>query len=198
MKTKLSSPQWRTLAWRPWTPRERAIVWRGLTGRFALAIEPLIGMLFMGLLTWGIVYRAQHVPSDATLIKIAWIFAIGAIAFAGYFVAVLVAPFVAYMQTFRPIYILDGYVRYREPDAQSRIDGCGYAAALFADRSLAYEWEWLGKKPLPNATLPALIEFSIYAGIHKIDGKPTGLLPEGDLPPLAIGIATRHGRQVDL
>jgi hypothetical protein len=198
MKKQFSDSRWRTLARRPWTARERAIVWRGLTGRFALAVEPLLGMFFMGLLTWGIVYRAHHVPSDATLIKIAWIFAIGAIAFAGYFIAVLVAPFVAYLQTFRPIYILDGYVRYRAPDDRSRIDGCGYAAALFADRSLAYEWEWLGKKPLPNATLPALVEFSLYAGIHKIDGKPTGLLPEGDLPLLAIGIATRHGRRADL
>jgi hypothetical protein len=198
VKPNAPDPRWRTLARRAWTARERAIVWRGLTGRFALAVEPLLGMLFMGLLTWGIVYRAHHVPADATLIKIAWIFALGAIAFAGYFVAVLVAPFAAYLQTFRPIYILDGYVRYREPDARSRIDGCGYAAALFADRSLAYEWEWLGKKSLPNATLPALVEFSIYAGIHKIDGKPTGLLPEGDLPLLAIGIATRHGRRVDL
>jgi hypothetical protein len=155
-------------------------------------------MVFMGLLTWGIVYRAHHVPADATLIKIAWIFALGAIAFAGYFVAVLVAPIAAYLQTFAPIYILDGYVRYREPDERSRVDACGYAAALFADRGVAHEWEWLGKKPLPNATLPALVEFSLYAGIHKIDGKPTGLLPEGDLPLLAIGIATRHGRRSDL
>lgn len=198
MKVNVADARWRTLARRGWTAQERAIVWRGLTGRFALAVEPLLGMLFMGLLTWGIVYRAQHVPADATLIKIAWIFAVGAIAFGGYFVAVLVAPVAAYLQTFRPIYILDGYVRYRGPDDQSRIDGCGYAAALFADRSLAYEWEWLGKKPLPNATLPALVEFSLYAGIHKIDGKPTGLLPEGDLPLLAIGIATRHGRRADL
>lgn len=152
----------------------------------------------MAALTWGIVYRAQHVPSDATLIKIAWIFAIGAIAFGGYFVAVLVAPIAAYLQTFRPIYILDGYVRYRAPDERSRIDGCGYAAALFTDRTPAYEWEWLGKRPLPNLTIPALVEFSLYAGIHKIDGKPTGLLPEGEMPLLAIGIATRHGRQADL
>jgi hypothetical protein len=198
VKANTSDGRWRTLARRRWTKRERKVVWRGLTGRFALAIEPLIGMVFMGLLTWGIVYRAQHVPSDATLIKIAWIFAIGAIAFAGYFVAVLVAPIAAYLQSFRPIYILDGYVRYREPDSRSRVDGCGYAAALFADRTLAYEWEWLGKKPLPNATLPALVEFSLYAGIHKIDGKPTGLLPDDDLPLLAIGIATRHGKQADL
>lgn len=198
MKFDTSDARWRTLARRRWTRRERKVVWRGLTGRFALAVEPLIGMVFMGLLTWGIVYRAQHVASDASLVKIAWIFAIGAIAFAGYFVAVLVAPVVAYLQTFRPIYILDGYVRYREPDVRSRVDACGYAAALFADRTLAYEWEWLGKKPLPNATLPALVEFSLYAGIHKIDGKSTGLLPDEELPLLAIGIATRHGRQADL
>src|SRR5579863_8661675 len=156
-----------SLARRAWTKKERAVVWRGLTGRFSLAIEPLLGMLFMGLLTWGIVYRAQHVPSDATLIKIAWIFAVGAIAFAGYFIAVLVAPIAAYVQTFRPIYILDGYVRYREPDERSQPDACGYAAALFADRSIAGEWEWLGRRCLPNVTIPALVEFSAYAGIHR-------------------------------
>jgi hypothetical protein len=195
---KVSDARCRMLARRRWTRRERAIVWRGLTGRFALAIEPLLGMVFMGLLTWGIIYRAQHVPSDATLIKIAWIFAIGAIAFAGYFIAVLVAPFVAYMQTFRPIYSLDGYVRYREPDERSRLDACGYAAALFPDRTVAGEWEWLGKRPLPNVTIPALVEFSMYAGIHRIDGEPTGVLPDEELPLLAIGIATRHGRRADL
>ncbi len=198
MNLSASDLPWRALARRRWTRAERAIVWRGLTGRFALAVEPLLGTLFMGVLTWGIIYRAHHVPADATLIKIAWIFGLGAIAFAGYFVAVLVAPILAYLQTFAPIYILDGYVRYREPDERSRIDACGYAAALFADRSVAHEWEWLGKKMLPNVTLPALVEFSLYAGIHKIDGKPTGLLPEGDLPLLAIGIATRHGRKSDL
>lgn len=164
----------------------------------SLAIEPLIGAIFMALLTWGIVYRAHHVPADATLIKVAWIFALGAIAFAGYFVAVLMAPFVAYLQTFAPIYILDGYVRYREPDATSREDACGYVAALFPDRSLAGEWEWLGKRRLPNRVVPAVVEFSRYAGIHKIDGRSTGLLPDDDLPLLAVGIATRHGRRADL
>ena len=164
----------------------------------SLAIEPLIGAIFMALLTWGIVYRAQHVPSDATLIKVSWIFALGAIAFAGYFVALLVAPFVAYLQTFSPIYILDGYVQYREPDAKSREDACGYVAALFPDRSVAGEWEWLGKRHLPNRVIPAVVEFSRYAGIHKIDGRSTGLLPDDDLPLLAVGIATRHGRRADL
>jgi hypothetical protein len=188
----------RGLARRGWTAQERRIVWRGLTGRFALAIEPLIGMVFMAVLTWGIVYRAHHVASDATLIKIAWIFALGIIAFAGYFVAVLLAPILAYFQTFAPIYIVDGYVRYREPDERSRVDACGYVAALFADRTVAGEWEWLGARRLPNATIPALVEFSRYAGIHRIDGRSTGLLPDEELPLLAIGIATRHGRRIDL
>lgn len=191
-------PRNRDLACRRWTAQERRIVWRGLTGRFALAIEPLVGMIFMALLTWGIVYRAHHVASDATLIKVAWIFALGIVAFAGYFVAVLAAPVAAYVQTFAPIYIVDGYVRYREPDEASRPDACGYAAVLFADRAVAGEWEWLGKRPLPNATIPSHVEFSRYAGIHKIDGKSTGLLPDEELPLLAIGIATRHGHRADL
>ena len=182
------------LAQRAWTARERRIVWRGLTGRLAIAIEPLVGLLFMSLLTWGIVWRAQHVAADATLVKIAPIFALGAFAFAGYFIAVLITPFSAYLQTFKPIYILDGYVRYREPDEHSQSDACGYVAALFADYSVACEWEWLGRKRRPNATIPSLIEFSVYAGIHKIDGKPTGLLPDEELPLLAIGIAREKFR----
>lgn len=182
------------LAHRPWSERERRVVWRGLTGRFALAIEPLLGILFTGFITCGIVWRAHHVPADATLIKIAPIFGIGTIAFVGYFIAVLVTPIAAYLQTFKPIYVLDGYVRYREPDEHSQDDACGYVAALFPDRSVACEWEWLGKKRLPNVTIPSHVEFSVYAGIHAIDGKSTGLLPDEDLPPLAIGIARQKFR----
>ena len=192
MKYRIFNDRARMLAQRAWTERERRVVWRGLTGRFAIAIEPLLGLLFMIFLTWGIVYRSQHVPADRDLIKIAWIFAIGAIAFAGYFVAVLVAPFLAYLQTFKPIYIIDGYVRYREPDDASDLDGVGYVATLFEDSSIACEWECFGTKKLPNKTIPALIEFSVFAGIHKIDGRSTGLLPD-EIPPLAIGIAPRRG-----
>jgi hypothetical protein len=198
VKFRIFDRRARLLARRPWTERERAIVSRGLAGRISIAVEPLIGMAFMAFITWGIVYRAQHVPADATLVKIAPIFAVGFLAFLGYFVGVLVTPFTAYLQTFKPIYIVDGYVRYREPDEYSEVDACGYVAALFSDQSVACEWEWLGKKRLPNATIPAMIEFSIYAGIHKIDGRPTGLLPDDDLPALAIGIAARKGYKADL
>ncbi|MDP9023847.1 MAG: hypothetical protein M3N13_00545 [Candidatus Eremiobacteraeota bacterium] len=183
----------RLLAQRNWTERERKVVWRGLSGRFAIAIEPLLGLLFMTFLTFGIVYRSQHVPADRDLIKIAWIFGLGAIAFLGYFIAVLIAPFLAYLQTFKPIYVVDGYVRYREPDAASEIDATGYVATLFEDASVACEWECYGNKKLPNKTIPALVEFSVHVGIHKIDGKPTGILPD-DIPVLAVGIAPRKGR----
>lgn len=179
------------VATRRWTPRERNVVWRGLTGRFAVAIEPLLGAAFLTFIALGMVWRAQHVSSDASLVKIAPIFGVGALLFVIYFVAVLVAPVAAWLQTFKPIYVLDGYVRYREPDAHSQPTGCGYVAALFHDRNVACEWEWLGKRRLPNREIPALIEFSRYAGIHTIDGKPTGLLPDAELPLLAIGIATR-------
>ena len=64
--------------------------------------------------------------------------------------------------------------------------------------AVACEWEWLGERRLPNATIPALVEFSLYAGIHRIDGKATGVLPDEDLPLLAIGIATRRGKRIDL
>lgn len=196
MKFRHLDRRTRQLAQRPWTLREREVVWRGLTGRMSIAIEPLLGVIFMLFLTFGIVYRSQHVPADRDLIKIAWIFGIGAIAFGGYFIAVLVAPFRAYMQTFKPIYVVDGYVRYREPDSVSETDGTGYVATLFEDRSVACEWECFGDKGLPNRTIPALVEFSAYAGIHKIDGRSTGLLPD-DLPVLAIGIAPRKGTHPD-
>jgi hypothetical protein len=196
MKFRILDNRTKQLAHRPWTARERKVVWRGLTGRMGIAIEPLLGTLFMLFLTIGIVWRSQHVAADRDLIKIAWIFGIGAIAFGGYFVAVLVAPVIAYFQTFKPIYIVDGYVRYRQPDNKSEEDGTGYMATLFEDQSVACEWECFGPTPLPNRTIPSLVEFSTYAGIHTIDGKPTGLLPD-ELPLMAIGIAPRKGRHPD-
>jgi hypothetical protein len=192
MKVRLFARRTRQLAHRRWTDDERRIVWRGLTGRMAIAIEPLLGLVFMIFLTWGIVYRSQHVPAEHTLIKIAWIFAIGAVVFFGYFVAVLAAPVIAYLQTFKPIYKVDGYVRYRERDDTSSEDASGYIATLFEDQTVACEWEFFGREPLENHTVPAMTEFSVYAGIHKIDGRSTGLLPES-LPTLAIGIAPRKG-----
>ena len=182
----------RHLAGRPWTEREREIVWRGLTGRFAIAIEPLLGMIFFGLLTWGIVWRAR-VASPHDLWILSPIFAIMALGFAVYLIALLVAPFIAYAQTFKPIYVLDGYVRYRGPDDFSEPTSTGYVAVLFEDSDLCCEWECFGKHRIPNTTIPAHVEFSEYGGIHKVDGKSTGVLPD-ELPTLAIGISQKMRR----
>ncbi len=179
------------VARRPWTPRERRIVWRGLTGRFAIAIEPLIGAIFFSILTWGIVWRA-HAAGRPDLVVLAPIFGFAAAGFVGYMIAVLFAPIRAFAQTFKDIYVLDGYVRYRGPDLQSETDSSGYVAVLFADRGLAYEWETFGKESLPEKTIPAMVEFSEYGGVHCIDGRATGVIPDTDLPLLSIGIAPRH------
>ncbi len=181
----------RHLAQRPWTEAERRNVWRGLTGRFAIAIEPLLGLAFFGLLTYGMVWRAHHTKQH-DIIVLAPCFAVIALAFAGYFVAVLFAPMRAYAHTFKPIFIVDGYVRYRGPDTTSEEDASGYVAVLFEDRGLACEWECFGRKPLPDRTIAAMTEFSTFGGIHKIDGHSTGVVPEDELPLLTIGIAPRH------
>lgn len=180
------------LAQRPWTERERAVVWRGVTGRMGIAIEPLVGVVFFTFLTWGIVWRSQHVPDDATLYKIAPIFALGAVAFGIYAIAVMVAPLTAFLQTRKPIYKIDGYVRYREPDEYSEVGSVGYMAVLYHDQTPAGEWECFGTKRLPNRTIPSLVEFSEFGGIHTIDGRSTGVIPDNDLPLLAIGIAPRR------
>ncbi|MGZ3497026.1 MAG: hypothetical protein ACXWNK_05810 [Vulcanimicrobiaceae bacterium] len=181
----------RLLAKRPWTENERRKVWRGLTGRFAIAVEPLLGFVAFALLTWGIIWRAHHTRQH-DIIVLAPCFGLIAFAFAGYLVAVLFAPVRAYMQTFKPIFIVDGYVRYRGPDVDSEIDSTGYVAVLFEDKGIACEWECFGQKPLPELTVPALTEFSLFGGIHKIDGRSTGVLPDDDIPVLAIGIAPRR------
>ena len=178
------------LASRPWTESERLIVWRGLTGRFALAVEPLLGTLFFGALTWGIIWRARVAkPHDMWILSP--IFGMAALAFLAYFIYLLVAPLTAYAQTNKPIYLIDGYVRYRGPDDDSDLGASGYVAVLFADQQLCCEWECYGMKKLPDMTLPAMCEFSEYGGLHKIDGKSTGVLPE-EIPVFAVGINPRH------
>lgn len=174
------------LAARSWTARERRIVWRGLTGRFSIAIEPLIGMLFFGVLTWGIIWRS-HVTKPHDLWILSPIFGFIAVCFFAYFVALVVTPLIAFAQTYKPIFQIDGYVRYRGPDDFSDLGSTGYVAVLFEDRDTCCEWECYGMKNLPSVTLPAHVEFSEYGGIHRIDGKSTGVLPD-DIPVLAIGI----------
>ncbi|MBV8689715.1 MAG: hypothetical protein JOZ59_06375 [Candidatus Eremiobacteraeota bacterium] len=180
-----------SLVQRPWTSEERRVVWRGLMGRLSIAAEPLLGTIVFAFLTWGIIWRARH--TERSIIVIAPVFALGAIAFTIYAIALMVAPLRAFLQTFKPIYIVDGYIRYRGPDDFSEVDSTGYVAVLFEDESVACEWEAFGEKRLPNRTIPSLAEFSRYGGIHKIDGRPTGVLPL-DGKPLNVGLAPRRAR----
>jgi hypothetical protein len=93
----------------------------------------------------------------------------------------------AMFETFAPIYVVDGYVRYRV--AQGVLPEY-YVAVLSPDRQVLGEWplrEWpvsIGKREL----WPVLVEFSRYGGIHKIDGRPTGVLPS-EIAPFGVGIA---------
>lgn len=174
---------------RPWTAAERRIVWMGVLGRLTIAAEAILGTLVFLFLTWGVYLRAQSV--EQSLIVLVPVFALGALGFILYGIALMVAPIRAFLHTFKPIYIVDGYVRYRGPDAFSGDEATGYVAVLFENRDVACEWQAFGADPLPDRTIPTLCEFSIYGGIHKIDGKSTGLLPE-KITTLNIGMAPRN------
>jgi hypothetical protein len=39
---------------------------------------------------------------------------------------------------------------------------------------------------MTDSLRPALIEFSFYGGIHRIDGRSTGIVPES-MPTLGVG-----------
>jgi hypothetical protein len=175
------------LAQRPWTQAERLVVWRGFLGRFFIAIEPLLlSLVFIGL-TAGLIRMRPH---DEALV-LAPIFGSAALAFIAYGIALMVAPVRALAHTFSPIYIVDGYVRYRKAHPFDE-KALAYVAALDESRRLLGEWP-LDDARLLEWTFPALIEFSRYGGIHKIDGRATDVLPS-DLPPLGVGATTPRSR----
>jgi hypothetical protein len=98
----------------------------------------------------------------------------------------IIRPARALLETFGPIYVVDGYVRYRGPDLHSDPRANGYAAALDEKKRMLCEWETVGLRESREATVPGLVQFTLYGGIISIDGRSTGLLPES-LPPLGIG-----------
>jgi hypothetical protein len=59
-------------------------------------------------------------------------------------------------------------------------DGCfnGYVAVLSEERRTVAEWPIARDVPVVDSIRPALIEFSRYGGIHRIDGRSTGVIPE--------------------
>jgi hypothetical protein len=180
-------------------------VLRGLFGRLTIAIEPLIASFFFALLPIGLLLRRQEIA-----LLLAPIFAFAAIAFMAYAIVLMVPPVRAIVETFEPIYTVDGYVRYRTvPTVPPEY----YVAVLSAGGETLGEWplaEWpssIGQR----LVWPVMIEFTRYGGIHKIDGRETGVLP-ADIAQFGVGIAhddVRHAsrgserlerarRQIDL
>lgn len=168
------------LAQRPWTKAERRIVWRGLAGRSFIAIEPIILSLVFVILTVGLILERPR--QEAMLLSP--IFGSAALAFALYGVALMIEPVQALFHTFSPIYIVDGYVRYRKAhpfDAKAP----AYVCVLNEKHRLLGEWPITDERAV-DQTFPAMVEFTRYGGVHRIDGRSTGLLPN-TLPPLGIG-----------
>jgi hypothetical protein len=170
---------------RAWTRAERNIVIQGFLGRLFIAIEPVIcGAVFLAL-TLGMILN-----KDKGILILAPIFAVGVLAFGLYAFAVMLAPVRALLHTLGPIYIVDGYVRYRGRDGTSDDDSNGYVAVLTENHRVACEWPTLGNLELPDFTRPSLCEFSEYGGVHTIDGRPTGVLP-GRIPAFGVGGLSR-------
>ena len=185
-----------TLIRRPWTRAERRIVLTGFLGRLSIAVEPLLcGMVFAAI-TVGVFFAPQisrgKVAPD--IVVIAPVFAFGVVACAVWALWVLLAPARALAHTLRPIYLVDGYIRYRGRDARSADDTNGYVAVLTEDKTIACEWPTLGEVELSDQMRPALCEFSEYGGVHHIDGRPTGVLP-ARMPAFGVGM---HGRQEEI
>jgi hypothetical protein len=181
---------------RPWTRAERGVVLTGFFGRLSIAVEPvLVGTVFAAL-TVGVFFAhrlsPQNVGSD--IIVIAPVFGFGFLACVVWALGVMLAPARALVHTMRPIYIVDGYIRYRRRDSRSPEDSNGYVAVLTDDETIACEWPTLGEIELPDLRRPALCEFTEYGGVHAIDGRPTGVLP-GRIPALGVGI---HGRKEEI
>ena len=148
----------------------------------SIAIEPLIVAVFFALLPIALLLRRDEVAP-----LVAPIFALAAIAFLAYAIVLIVPSARAVLETFAPIYTVDGYIRYRTTQSGQREY---YVAVLSADRQTLGEWplrEWpsaIGKREV----WPVLVEFSQYGGVHKIDGHPTGVLP-AEIAPFGVGIA---------
>ena len=176
------------VARRAWTRAERRVVLRGFFGRLSIAIEPLIVAVFFALLPIGLVLQKQEIA-----LLLAPIFAFAAITFLAYAIALIVPSAHAVLETFAPIYTVDGYVRYR---ALRTAPPEYYVAVLSADREALGEWplrEWprsIGQREL----WPVLVEFSRHGGIHKIDGRPTGVLPS-EIAPFGVGVAQEFERR---
>lgn len=179
------------VARRPWTRAERRVVLRGFLGRLTIAIEPLAVAIFFALLPIGMLLRRQ----EAALL-LAPIFGLASVAFLIYAIVFIAPSARALFETFRPIYTVDGYIRYRISKDGEPVY---YVAALDSDHMILGEWP-LGEWPASikeRQLWPVVVEFSPYGGIHKIDGHPTGVLPT-EIAPFGVGVADDERRRRNL
>jgi hypothetical protein len=167
---------------RSWTASERRVVLRGLYGRLLIAVEPIICGTMFGALTLALIFlplpESAHLPHRDAAIVLSPVFGVISLAFSAYAIILLVSPVRALIQSFSPIFIVDGYLRYRKPDRATEADSNGYVAVLGEDRRTIAEWPTVGDDPVVDSIRPAMIEFSYYGGVHRIDGRSTGVLPE--------------------
>ncbi len=175
---------------RAWTRKERRVVLRGLFGRLLIAIEPVICATVFGALTLTLIFiplpEYAHLQRHDAAVVLAPIFGLIAVAFCLYAVILLTPPVKALVHSFSPIYIVDGYLRYRTADRNTEADSNGYVAVLDENRRSVAEWPTIGDDPMPDSIRPAMLEFSYYGGIHRIDGRSTGVLPDA-LPNVGVG-----------
>ncbi|MEA2720617.1 MAG: hypothetical protein QOJ39_2481 [Candidatus Eremiobacteraeota bacterium] len=186
----------KTLIRRPWTRAERRVVLTGFFGRLTIAVEPVLCGLVFAAITLGVFWapRLSHGRVLPDIIVIAPIFGLGFLACAVWALGVMLAPTRALAHTLRPVYIVDGYIRYRGRDRHSADDCNGYVSVLTEDHLVACEWPTLGEVELPDVTRAALCEFTEYGGVHNVDGRSTGVLPSR-IRPLGVGM---HGRKEEI
>lgn len=185
MSAVFGSDQEHQMARRPWTSAERRVVLRGLIGRLSIAIEPIICATIFAALTVVPFYIHLHdqnaigAPARFSLAQIlAPIFGFATVAFLAYATLVLIPPLRAFFKTFTPLFVVDGYVSYRVDKTAT----CPYIAVLDHQRIMLHEWKLAQHTDVRSGIFPALIEFSDFGGVHRIDGRETGVLPETFMP----------------
>ena len=156
-------------------------MFRGFLGRLLVAVEPFVVATFFTMLPLGLLARRQEFALLVTPI-----FAGAALGFFAYAVALMVPSTRALLETFGRIRVVDGYVHYTR-HVHGDVETYRVAVLDAHHRTLG-EWPlraWpasIGDRDL----WAAMIEFSEFGGIHRIDGRSTGVLPDV-LPPLGIG-----------
>ncbi len=164
----------RAVASRPWTRAERRVVSRGFWGYFFIAIEPVIISALFSLLAVTLLLRKQE-----TAVFVAPIFFCASLAFLAYAIVLLTPPVRALVESFGSVYNVDGYIRYRAHSRYEDEPPTYFVAVLDAGGEELGEWP-MRERPRAMSVgdvWPAVVEFTPYGGIHRIDGRSTGVLP---------------------